>query len=550
MAAVDKARGGDKWLQVRRTISLFWTTTRFFAGPAARKLLRLPQRGADYPVRIRLALEQLGLTYLKLGQYLATRFDILPPEVCRELGKLFEDVPPMTYETAAAVVESELHAAIDDIFVAFQHKPIAAASVAQVHEARLQTGERVAVKIQRPGIERFFRADIKNSRRFTNLADRAHLLGRLSATEMLDEFATWTLQETKFVLEGSTAERVGENRAPYEVIPKVYWELTTEKVLTLEFIEGISLAQIDRLVDEEGLEALAEKHPHIDIDLVLHHLTFASLRQIFDVGLFHGDPHPGNILVMTDNRVAFVDFGIFGELSPFDRDILGGQIENLALGNIDESLRFYVKQLTPTEESDPQAFRQDARAVLAEWYDVSLRPDAPIAQRHIGKYMFEMINISRRHRLLYDMSYLLYWRALNALDSTALRLSDQFDLIEELRAFFEQLRPDLVDRAFSAAADRRKWGVVASLARTGPDDLDTFLAAFAEERYDGCLLVLEPPKERRRRQDALRWVVTAVVSTSVLALSAQADLDALPRLAGVTVGALLAVLATVRTNRG
>jgi ubiquinone biosynthesis protein len=346
-----------------------------------------------------------------------------------------------------------------------------------------------------------------------------------------------------------TAERVGQDPAPYEVIPKIYWDLTTEKVLTLEFIEGTSLAQIDRLVDEEGLERLAEVHPDMDIDLVLHHLTFASLRQIFEVGLFHGDPHPGNILVLTDNRVGFVDFGIFGELGPHDRDILGGQIENLALGNIDESLRFYVKQLTPTEESDPRGFRQDARSVLAEWYDVSLRSDAPISQRHVGKYMFEMINVSRRHRLLYDMSYLLYWRALNALDSTALRLSDKFDLIEELRSFFEELRPDIADRAFSVAGDRRNWAVIAALGRTGPERVNIIVDTFRAGRYEGQLLLLEPPKERNSRQNELRWLVTAVASTSLLALTAQSDVESWPRLSGIVVGMLLASLAVVRTRR-
>lgn len=450
--------------RVGRAVALVSTVIRFGSSPLFRWLLRLPPPEPRFPVRVRLALEHLGLTYLKMGQYLAMRFDILPAEICRELGGLFEGVAPMKFEIVEAVVATSLRAPVDSIFDRFDPAPLAAASVAQVHEAWTREGRHVAVKVQRRGVERIFRADIANLRWLTRLADAIHLLGRLSATELLDEFFRWTLQELDFMAEGRTADRVAAWAAPYEKIPEVLWELTSPQVLTLEFIEGASLAQIVAEVDEDGTDRLDQVRPGLDINLVLHHMTFASLRQIFMHGVFHGDPHPGNILVQADNSVAFVDFGIFGTLAPYDRDLLGRQIENLAFGQIDESLRYYIAQLSVTEQSDVEGFRKEARRVLQSWFDESLRPGAPLESRHVGRYIGLMIDISRRYGLRYDMSYVLYWRAINALDSTCLRLSREFDLIGELRKFFEQIRPDLTQRFVDAVLNERSWATLAGLA--------------------------------------------------------------------------------------
>jgi ubiquinone biosynthesis protein len=491
-------------MTARRALQLAWAVVRFGLPPLLGWVVRLG-RGRREPqlgVQLRMAFEHLGLTYVKLGQYLAMRFDILPPEVCRELGKLFDDVGPMPLERAYALIEEELGAPVDELFAEFDPEPLAAASVAQVHEARTRDGERVAVKVQRPGIERVFRADIGIMRRFTLLADALHLLGRLSATEMLDQFARWTLRETDFVQEGETAERVTRNAEPFEVEPGVRWDLTTSRVLTLGFIEGVTLAHLVRIIEEGGKELLAELHPQYDVELILHRLTFSSLSQIFRAGLFHGDPHPGNVIILDDNRVAFVDFGIFGDLTPYDREILGEQIEQLAVGNIDASLRSYTRQLTITEESDARGYREEARAVLQEWYDTSLRDDTPLASRHLGKYIGRMIDISRRYRLLYDMDFLLYWRAMNALDSTALRMSPEFDLMGEVRQFFEQTRPNVAQRFADVVLDTRR-----------------LTDAAARGRADHEVLAGEQGAARRRRNAEARGVAAAAAAAALLVVS-------------------------------
>jgi ubiquinone biosynthesis protein len=479
----------------------------------------LPLRGPGLPVQIREALEDLGLTYLKLGQYLAMRFDILPPEVCRELGRLFDEVAPLPAEVARSIVEEELGAPIDERFARFESEPLAAASVAQVHRAWTRDGDAVAVKVQRPGIERVFSADIRIMRRLTRLADALHLLGRLSATEMLEQFANWTIREIDFEQEGRTAELVARNAERYEIEPSVHWDLTTSRVLTLEFIDGHSLARIIRVIEQDGAEGAAREYPWLDVDLVLHHLTFATLRQVFVTGLFHGDPHPGNVLVLEDNRIAFVDFGIFGELAGFDRDTLGAQIEQLAIGNIDESLRAYERQLASTAESDVRAFRTEAREVLTRWYQLSLRSDSPIAERHLGRYIGEMIDISRRYRLLYDMSFLLYWRTLNALDSTALRMSPTYDLMEELRRFFEEIRPDLIERVMGVAMDRRGWARVRGIGQEAPDRVAALIGEAARGSLVGTVFAGERTSARRARHAETRWLGAAVAGVALIVVA-------------------------------
>jgi ubiquinone biosynthesis protein len=438
---------------------------------------------------------------------------------------------------------------LEQAYARFDPQPLAAASVAQVHRAWTREGKDVAVKVQRPGIERLFAADIRIIRRLARLADRFHLLGRLSATEMLDEFAAWTRREFDFVQEGEMAERVGEDPEPFEVEPKVYWELSTPHVLTLEFIDGVSLAQIVRIVEGEGADRLAALYPDIDVDLVLHHLTFASLRQIFVKGLFHGDPHPGNVLVLEDNRIAFVDFGIFGELSRYDREMLGRQIEQLALGNVDESLRAYAKQLTLTDESDPAAFRREARTVLRRWYDVSIRDGSPLEERHVGRYIGQMIDISRRHRLVYDMRYLLYWRALNALDSTALRLSQSFDLMAELRAFFTEVRPGAGRRIVAASRDLRKWTSVAALTGEAPGRVAALVGATAEGRHWWTTRPAESGDFCRTRHAEARRTAGAVVAAGLLFVAARAHVSDAARVAAALLGLPVALVSLALLRR-
>ena len=221
------------------------------------------------------------------------------------------------------MIETELGASLEEIFPRFDHEPIASASVAQVHAASTRRGDRVAVKVQRPGIEAVFAADMANLRLLAALADAMQLMGNLLRYGRSSQcWKTWTRRELDFTLEGRTADQLRNSAIEGETVPRVYWEFSTRRVLTLEFIEGLSLSRVIDLVESEAVVELKRSLPNLDLRIVAHLLATALLHQLFVRGFFHGDPHPGNIIVLPDNTIAFVDFGIFGALSEYQRHIL------------------------------------------------------------------------------------------------------------------------------------------------------------------------------------------------------------------------------------
>jgi ubiquinone biosynthesis protein len=452
--------GGYRW----QRLALLAATAFRHGAPLAFDLLRgRPVRQEDVARRLRAALEALGLTYLKLGQFLATRHDLVPAAVVRELTALFEDVPALPAATVAGIVARELGAARDGLFASFDPVPVAAATVAQVHRAELTDGSSVAVKVQRPGIEALFEADIAILRSLARLGDRLGLLGSLSAVAIADQFAAYTRREFDFLLEASTAERLRREARPECIVPRIVPELTTRRVLTMQFMEGVSLARICTLVESGDEATLRAVLPSFDRRRVLENLTLVSLHQFFVTGFFHGDPHPGNILVCPDNRVVLLDFGIFGELGAAGRDLLASYAEHLAMGNVAESFRHLSQIYFPGPRSDRRAFRQDAIAALRRWYVASRDPSTPMRERHLGGSFDAMVGVVRRHRYWTTMDYLLFWRAIIVLDSIALRLDNDFDLTGEIRRFFEDLRPAPLERAMRIAADPRWAADVRSL---------------------------------------------------------------------------------------
>ncbi len=437
-------------LDISRVLLLFWVAARLAWETALGKLHFLPRKHMGPPKMIRLALERLGVTYLKLGQYLATRFDLLPEGLYRELTRLFEDVSPLGFDEVRGVVESELKGPLESVFLKFDSNPIASASVAQVHEARTISGERVAVKVQRPGIERLFMADLRNLARLATLADRLKVFGSLSAIEVVNQFGMWTNRELDFRIEARTAVVMAKYATANEIVPRIFLDLTTARVLTMEFVEGVSLAKIAELLDRGRVDLVRAELPNLDFEKAGRNLAFAALHQLFVTGIFHGDPHPGNILIRNDNQIAFVDFGIFGELTSYEREALAGYIENVALGRINESFHCFEQLTFPSQETDIEQFESEGRAVFRRWYQVSQDSDSPVHERHLGRYTAEIFDVVRRNHVRMSMDTLLFWRTLNALDSSALRLSGHFDLLRQLRNFFEEIRPAFVERLVHA----------------------------------------------------------------------------------------------------
>ena len=251
---------------------------------------------------------ELGPTFIKIGQSMGTRADLLPLPFVKALGELQDQVPPFPNEIAFARIEKELGLKINDVYKEFELEPVAAASLGQVYRARLHTGEEVAVKVQRPNLEATITGDLEILNRVANFAERFPQLNENADwSGMLREFNETIHEEMDYAAEGHNAERFRENFKNWSNIhvPKIYWNATTRRVLTMEFIHGTKVTDLE-----------AQERQGISPAKVNRLLIKTYLKQLLEDGFFHADPHPGNLLVMSDGRLAFFDFGMVGRITP------------------------------------------------------------------------------------------------------------------------------------------------------------------------------------------------------------------------------------------
>ena len=251
---------------------------------------------------------ELGPTFIKIGQSMGTRADLLPLPFVVALGELQDNVPPFPNEIAFARIEKELGLKINEVYKEFELEPVAAASLGQVYRARLHSGEEVAVKVQRPNLEATIKGDLEILKRVANFAERYPQLNENADwAGMLREFNETIHEEMDYAAEGRNAEKFRENFERWDNIhvPKIYWNATTSKVLTMEFIHGTKVTDLEQ---QSRLGISPEKVNRL--------LIKTYLKQLLEDGFFHADPHPGNLLVMSDGRLAFFDFGMVGRITP------------------------------------------------------------------------------------------------------------------------------------------------------------------------------------------------------------------------------------------
>jgi ubiquinone biosynthesis protein len=471
-------------------------------------------------VLVRQTFQRLGMTGLKLGQFLALRSDLFPPHVTRELSLLFETVAPMDFGFVRGVIESDLGEPITNLFSEFEPVSIAAASIAQVHLARTREGERVAVKVQRPGLVRQFDADMRNLRRLALVMDAAGLLGKLSIVDAVDEFARYTKRELDFITEGETADRLRAGAACGEIVPKIHWGLTCSRVLTMDYIEGVSLGRAGSLIAAGNERELYRLLPDLDLPLAMHNLATASWHQLYVTGFFHADPHPGNILLCPGNRIAFLDFGIFGEVSPMQKEVLARYLEELIYGNIDQAARLYSRIYAPTEKTDMAAFQVRAKVVLRRMVEaLESAPTAPASRakdRLVARFSDEMVAEARREHLRISVDTLLFWRAVIVLDGTLLQLWPGFDMMREVRQFFARYRPGILDRTVQFLTPERHLATLMDLAMESAGKVDQILSDVVAGRFEAKIVMKESPQTRRLENRRVRGCVLGLAGISVM----------------------------------
>lgn len=396
-------------------------------------LLSLPRRMVTHEThmsltlgeRIRLVLEDLGPTFIKIGQLASTRSDLLPDSIIQELVKLQDNVPPFSAETARNILEQELDEHLDAVFSYFEKTPLAAASIGQVHRAVLHNGQQVAVKIQRPGILRTMTRDLEIIRDLCVLAEkRLDWAKQYGLTQMVAEFSRSLLAELDYTQEGRSAERIAA-QAPGTAqvyIPAIYWDYSSSRVLTMEYVQGITLNRREELL-KQGIKLKKVAEQLVDI----------MLNQIFIHGYFHADPHPGNVMLLEGGKLALIDFGMVGRLSEDMRDSLSSLIIALMRRSTDAMVRAILRLGVLPGDVDQSALHDDMDRLREAYYDI------PFQQVSIGQALNDLFGIARKHRLMIPPDLTMLGKTMLTLEGVVADLDPAFSIVQMAEPFGRRL---------------------------------------------------------------------------------------------------------------
>lgn len=469
------------------------------------------RREGAAPAHIREMLEELGPTFIKMGQLLSTRSDIVPLAYVEELSKLQDTAPTLPISVVYSVIENEFGVPVRHLYKTFDEKPLAAASLSQAHRATLHDGTPVIVKVQRPNIREQVETDIeilyRRARFLESHWERARTYG---ITDLVDEFAITIREELDYTREGRNTDRLREqmNRLEGVRVPLVYWDLTTPRVLTLAMMQGVKITDLRR-------ELLAG----IDPANVANRLASAFLEQVFVDGFFHADPHPGNLLVMADGSIALVDCGQVGKLDAESRE---GAIRLLMAFEQEDTRQFADEVINlgiGQEDVDIRLLTQDLSRVLRRYYDT------PSRHVNMGEILQRVLEVSAEHKIRLPVSFAVLGKVFANIDGICSTLDPDFNFTRVARDYVgkavrRDLRPETAVTEFYRA--------VVSLRRLVfnlPDNADRLLRKIVEGtlrvefKHQGLEGVGEEFRTAANRISIALIVGATIVGSSLLVLA-------------------------------
>jgi len=388
----------------------------------------MPMQEESFPlvgVHLRNAFAELGPAFVKIGQLASTRSDLLPQPIVQELAKLQDRGNPLSFGVVRRVVEQSLQTRLELAYQEFDPVPVAAASIGQVHQAVLHTGERVAVKVQRPHLRETVQTDLEIFRIFVDQIEQRTEWGkRYPIRILLEEFSNTIKGELDFLNEGRNAEKIekGNKKNSHIVIPKIYWEFTHSSVLTMEYISGIPLHQI-----------IGSQETSYNVHQIADRLSKALLQQILLGGCFHGDPHPGNIFILPGEEIALLDFGITGHLTSIMKDQILSLMSALIRGNNALILETISQMGIVPEQVDRLALQADISALRHKHLKV------PSGKFAMGESIQDFFNIIFRHGIHIPSEFILVGKSLITLEGILNELDPTLSLVEQAKPFSRRL---------------------------------------------------------------------------------------------------------------
>jgi ubiquinone biosynthesis protein len=421
-------------------------------------------------VRSRLALEELGPTFIKLGQLLSTRPDLIPPDYIAELEKLQDEVAPGDVGAIIRQVEKELGNSIDELFSRFDKEPLAAGSIAQVHRAQLTDGREVVLKIRRPGIERTIAAESAILEDLAGLIKAALFEGEvIDPRKMVAEFNEAVAKEVDLSKERRNQQRFIRSFADDATIhvPYVYEKYCTRAVLTMEYIDGVRPTSSAEII-AKGLDA----------KLIANRGADFVLRQIFELGFFHSDPHPGNFFLLEGNVLAPLDFGQVAWLSIDDRELLNKMLLSIVDGDSRQLIGALEDADMMAADTKVHELCRDTEELLGTYRNMPLR------QIPFSSVMTQMFDIIRHHHVQPPAQFTLMLKSLMTVESFALNLDPEFEIIESLKPYARRFRMRDLDPAEILRKARRTMSEAGDFAQKLPDDIRSLLGKFKKGDFE------------------------------------------------------------------
>jgi ubiquinone biosynthesis protein len=386
------------------------------------------------PAVLRKVLVELGPVYVKLGQLLSTRPDLLPGEYIEALTDLQANVPPASWSEVELLLRQELKQPLDEVFAIFNPEAVAAGSIAQTHKATLKNGQEVAIKIQRPGIDIIVAQDISIIRGLADLVSRTDLGQTYDIVGLAEEFATALQAELDFTQEAGYTDQLRRNLSKSRwfdpkqlVIPQIYWELTSKKLMVMEWLDGVPILLAKLPPIRNGKDADTQRQ---EITTLLFRCFF---QQLYIDGFFHADPHPGNVFYLSDGRVALLDCGMVGRMDPRTQQIL----TEMLLAIVDLDAQRCVQLTIQLAESEPPVslvrLENDYYRMLRKYYNLSL------SQINFSQVFYEVLQVARNNRIRLPSSMGLYAKTLANLEGVARTFDPEINLLDEIKPLMTDL---------------------------------------------------------------------------------------------------------------
>jgi len=446
------------------------------------RLLRLRRRDVEPPsrhdgphppltagVRLRHACETLGPTFVKIGQLLSTRPDLLPGDIIFELEKLQESVQPISYQDVEQVIEAEFGKPINQVFPVFDREPLASASISQVHAAVLDSGFAVAVKVQRPDIEESIRIDLEILKDLAGLLDRhTHYGETYDLTSMVAELDIALTHELDFIQEGENADRFRRNFAdsPDVHFPVIRWVYTTRRVLTMERITGFRISQTD-LLKEAGIDCK-------ELGLIL---SETMVNQMLRDGFFHADPHPGNLLIQPEGTINIIDLGQVGRLNAARKQILTDLFIGMANRDGGKVVEAIIALDTMKQRSQLRQFEHDINNLLEQYLDM------PIHDIKVGDLLFKIFELARKYHVRIPGDFALMAKMLVTLQGIVEKLDETLDLLTIMKPMAKKLMREQFNPRESIRKLSRSASAYEHLLTEAPEGILNFLRKLEDDDY-------------------------------------------------------------------